>query len=88
MKIHYITKYWLNSGILRSDREGWSSDDGKRHYAWYKNSVCRIGSDAFPTLEEAVADVRERAMKKAVRAAKDVARFTEIAKGVGIKVPE
>lgn len=76
-KIYYVTKYALSSGIIqcplvRDLGDGWLSLEGL-------SSCARIGRDAFETLAEAEADMRQRAVKKIASHRRQIAKLEKLA---------
>jgi hypothetical protein len=78
---YWITKWWATKGIIESPsvdrdvRDGWHRGRGTFGFA------CRIGKEAFPNRQEAQADVRKKAARKAARVRLQLLRFERIASG-------
>lgn len=84
---YYVTKYWATRGIERT-RGGTfavTATDGLRSYVYLGATMCRIGTEAFETMDAAIADVRKKAARKAERLRAEAIRCESIARDVSAR---
>lgn len=82
---YYVTKWWQTLGILEG--KGPVSKGGNISYVHCRATVAALGTNAFETLDEAVADVRKRAAARVKSLRKELKRVEEMAKGKEISHP-
>lgn len=87
LKPKYVTKWWQTQGILLSTGETIDTDNPDRKYVYCGISIARIGTEAFDTLDAAIAQVKKKAAARAKSLQKELDRVKAMARGQGIKTP-
>lgn len=83
MKTYYVTKWWQTRGVIVV-RGQHKPDIGPKYISTLGSplfSSFHLGRDAFETKEEAIADTRKKAERKALALVKEAARCRRIVDG-------